>query len=106
MATKRSSIPAAAATKKPTRTAEEERYEALLSVVPIGVAQLSIDRCIQYVNDRLCDILGHPRSDLVGKRLKDFSHPEDNEVTETAVSELIDSPASTSIRNSTPSRPT
>ena len=67
----------------------EERYAAIFSVAPVGIVQLGMDRRMQYVNDRLCEILGRPREDLVGRRLKDFSHPEDNEMTEAAVGELI-----------------
>jgi len=69
--------------------AVEERHAALFSVAPVGIAQLGTDRRIQYVNDRLCEILGRARDELVGSRLKDFSHPEDNPLTENAVSGLI-----------------
>jgi diguanylate cyclase (GGDEF)-like protein/PAS domain S-box-containing protein len=72
----------------------EERYAAIFAVAPVGIAQLSMDRRIQYVNDRLSEILGCTREELVGRRLKDFSHPDDNEATEVAVVELIKSRAS------------
>ena len=67
----------------------EERYAAIFSVAPVGIAQLSDDRRIEFVNDQLCEILGHAREQLIGHRLKEFSHPDDNEATEATVGELI-----------------
>jgi len=77
----------------PSRLQIEERYAALFSLAPVGIAQLNLDRKLEVVNDALCDILGYGRDELIGRRLRDFSHPDDNERTDAVVAELIGSEA-------------
>ena len=79
--------------KKPSRFQIEERYAALFSLAPVGIAQLNLDRELEFVNDALCDILGYERDQLIGRRLRDFSHPDDNELTDAVVADLIASEA-------------
>jgi diguanylate cyclase (GGDEF)-like protein/PAS domain S-box-containing protein len=74
----------------------EERYAAIFSLAPVGIAQMSMDRRLQFVNDALCEIFGYSREELVGHRLKDFSHPEDNEATDEAIARLLSSELKTS----------
>ena len=78
---------------KPGSVPIEERYAALFALAPVGIAQLNLDRRLEFVNDALCDILGYRRDQLIGRRLRDISHPEDNERTDAAVAELIGSEA-------------
>jgi diguanylate cyclase (GGDEF)-like protein/PAS domain S-box-containing protein len=77
-----------------TRRQLEEHYAALFALAPVGIARLSLDRRMEYVNDAFCEILGYSRKDLIGRRLREISHPEDNERTDTVVGELIASGAS------------
>jgi PAS domain S-box-containing protein len=44
----------------------EERYRAVVESALEGVMVLSDDGCITYANERVAEILGYPRDDLIG----------------------------------------
>jgi diguanylate cyclase (GGDEF)-like protein/PAS domain S-box-containing protein len=82
-----------AGAKRQSRRELEEQYAALFSYAPVGIARLNLDRRLEFVNDALCDILGYEPEDLIGRRLRDISFPQDNERTDAAVADLIASEA-------------
>lgn len=47
------------------------------------------------VNERLCEILGRSRHDLIGRAVEDFTHPEDAEAERAQVGRLRDEKQST-----------
>ena len=49
-------------------TRERERAAAVLSSLPDGLVIMAPDGTVVEVNDALCDLLGIPRDDLVGRR--------------------------------------
>ena len=56
----------------------------------VAVAQLTIEGAFLSVNDRLCEILRHPRTDLLAKNFREFLHSAEGQSEfETAVSRLI-----------------
>ncbi len=57
----------------------EERFNLLTSLSPVGVFHADTSGTIQYVNKRLCDILGVTEDRLLGNRLENFLHPEDRQ---------------------------
>ena len=42
-----------------------------------GVALVSADGVIEFANAALCQMLGRPRSEVVGRHFNDFTHPDD-----------------------------
>lgn len=57
--------------------AAEGRFRTAFDHAPIGMALVDLEgRCLE-VNHKLCEILGYPEADLVGKTLRELTHPED-----------------------------
>jgi PAS domain S-box-containing protein len=57
---------------------QEEPFLATFELVGFGVAHLSLDGRFTMVSRRLCDIVGHPRNELLAKALPDIVDPEDS----------------------------
>jgi len=58
----------------------EERYRRTFELAASGIAHIGLDRRFVRVNRRLCEILGYPEGELIGKTGHDISHPEDADV--------------------------
>ena len=56
---------------------QEEPFLATFALVGFGVAHLTLDGQFTMVNQRLCEILGHGRNELLSKRFPDIVHPDD-----------------------------
>ncbi len=63
------------------RLASEQRLAAVIGQSLAGVAEIDLDRRLVYVNNRLCEILGYSRDELLGRRLEEFVPPEDASIT-------------------------
>ncbi|HSA89508.1 MAG TPA: PAS domain S-box protein [Burkholderiales bacterium] len=59
----------------------EARYRQTFELAASGICHVRDGRFIQ-VNRRLCEILGYPEPELLGKHVKEISHPEDRDVTD------------------------
>jgi PAS domain S-box-containing protein len=59
------------------RLAEEERFRATFEQAAVGIAHVGLDGRWQRVNQRLCDILGYPREELLGMTFQQITHPDD-----------------------------
>jgi diguanylate cyclase (GGDEF)-like protein/PAS domain S-box-containing protein len=59
----------------------EERYRLLTHNSLSGIYIL-VDATLVYVNDRLAEIMGWSAQELVGKKFRDFVHPDDRELVE------------------------
>ena len=57
----------------------EERFRATFEQAAVGVAHVGADGGWLRVNDRLCDIVGYTREELLQKTFQDITHPEDLE---------------------------
>ena len=55
----------------------EEPFLATFALVGFGVAHLTLDGKFTMVSHRLCEIIGHPRTELIGKPFQDILHAED-----------------------------
>ncbi len=55
----------------------EERLRAVVSQSAAGIGQGSLDGEILHVNSRFCEMLGYDEHELVGKNIRDITHPED-----------------------------
>jgi len=65
-------------------TREEEhraRFDATFEHAAIGLAHVGLEGHILLANRRLCEMFGHAREELVGRAVRDLSHPEDIDST-------------------------
>lgn len=61
------------------REGSEDHFRATFERAPVGMAHLSADGRWLRVNDKLCEIVGHPREELVGRPFREITHPADVE---------------------------
>lgn len=67
----------------------EQRFGKYFHQDLIGMAAVTVDsRWLEY-NDRLCEILGYRREELLHKTWKDLSHPDDLEMALTYFRRLV-----------------
>ena len=61
-----------------TLRASEERFRLIFEQAAVGVSECSA-RTGEYirVNQRYCDIVGYAREELLGRRFRDITHPDD-----------------------------
>jgi PAS domain S-box-containing protein len=52
-------------------------FQSTFDCAPVGMAHVSLDGRFLRVNDRLCEIAGYSREELVGTSFPDITHPED-----------------------------
>ncbi|HEY9597247.1 MAG TPA: PAS domain S-box protein, partial [Cyanophyceae cyanobacterium] len=67
----------------------EERFRATFEQAAIGMTQATPEGQLLLVNQRLCDILGYSREELLTKTHRDFVHPDDLETTECCLEQLL-----------------
>ena len=63
--------------------ASEERFRLTFELAASGIAHVGLDGRLLLVNQSLCEILGYSKDELVGRSVKEISHPEDRDVTDT-----------------------
>jgi len=66
----------------------EARFRETFELAATGIAHVSLDGRFLRVNRRLCEMFGYEESELIGRSVKDLSHPEDRDVTDEALAEL------------------
>jgi diguanylate cyclase (GGDEF)-like protein/PAS domain S-box-containing protein len=65
-------------------TQEEEhraRFVATFESSAVGLAHVDPDGRILIANQRLCELLGYSRKELIGRTVRELSHPEDIDAT-------------------------
>jgi PAS domain S-box-containing protein len=55
----------------------EEQFRAAFEKAPVGIAHLGADGRFQRINQKLCEILGYTRKELLDLSIKGVTHPED-----------------------------
>jgi PAS domain S-box-containing protein len=55
----------------------EGRFRAIFENAAAGIARVALDGRWLEVNQRFCDIVGHPREELLTKTFSDITHPDD-----------------------------
>jgi PAS domain S-box-containing protein len=58
----------------------EERFKAAFEQAAVGMAYVGVDGRWLRVNQKLCDIVGYPREELLSLRFQDITYPEDLEM--------------------------
>ena len=66
----------------------EERFRWTFEQAAVGMAHVNPQGNVVRVNQKLCDILGYTRDELLKLRLRDLTHPDDLTVTLTGVDKL------------------
>lgn len=64
--------------------ASELRFRLTFEHAGSGIAHVDLDGRYLQVNMSLCRILGYTSAELVGRTVKEFSHPEDRDKTDAA----------------------
>jgi PAS domain S-box-containing protein len=60
-------------------TESETRFRGTFENAAVGIAHIGLDGAWVRVNQRLCDIIGSTREELLGRRYQDITHPDDLE---------------------------
>lgn len=55
----------------------EEKFRATFEQAAVGMSHISLDGTFLNVNQKLCDILGYEREELLGRKFQEITHPED-----------------------------
>jgi hypothetical protein len=59
------------------RRGSEKRFRAIFEQAAAGIALLAPDGRWLLANQKLCDTVGYPRDELLGKTFQDITHPDD-----------------------------
>jgi PAS domain S-box-containing protein len=59
----------------------EERFRAIFDQAAVGVSQMGADGRYVLVNQRMCDILGYSREELLERSFRDVTYPDDVEAS-------------------------
>ena len=57
--------------------ASEQRFRRTFEQAPVGVVQIGADGRVEAVNPAYCRLLGYPAADLIGRRVEEWTHPDD-----------------------------
>jgi len=60
-----------------TLNASEERFRATFEQAAVGISHVAVDGTFLRVNQRLCDLLGYTRDELLALTFQQLTHPED-----------------------------
>jgi len=63
--------------RQANRLAADAQFRELFEQAAVGLAQVGLDGSFLRVNQRLCDIVGYPRGELLAKTIQDITHPDD-----------------------------
>jgi len=55
-----------------------------------GIVIIGDDKIVEYVNDRVCDIIGLPRDEILGQSFQRFVHPDSSDLVENRYTSRLD----------------
>jgi PAS domain S-box-containing protein len=64
-------------------SASEALYRQTFELATTGIAHVDLTGRFMKVNRRLCEILGYSEKELIGRSVKEISHPEDRSLTDS-----------------------
>src|SRR5262245_39400575 len=76
----------------------EARFRAIFENAAVGIARVAPDGRWMEVNQRLCDIVGYDREELMTKTLGDITHPDDLEQDLIALRRMLAGEVETYLR--------
>ena len=75
------------------RRQSDALMHATFEQAAVGMAQVNFDGSLIMVNERLCDMLGYSRADVMRLTFRDVTHPDDLADSEAALSQLVEAGA-------------
>ena len=66
----------------------EERFRATFFQAAVGITQATLSGQFRLVNDRICEILGYSRAELLGMTFLEITHPDHRRPVSTQFSDL------------------
>jgi PAS domain S-box-containing protein len=69
----------------------ENRFRTLFNSAASGIALVTVHGRYLRVNDALCALLGYTREEMERANWRDITHPDDVELTDTMISEMLQS---------------
>jgi PAS domain S-box-containing protein len=67
----------------------EERFRATFEQAAVGIAHVSPEGRFLRVNQRFCEIAGYSRTEILGFRVQDITHPDDLSLDIEQVNQLL-----------------
>lgn len=67
---------------------KEEVFSSTVDLAAIGICHVDLDGRFIHVNQRLVEMLGYSEEELIGREVKDISHADDRNVTDTMVEKI------------------
>ncbi len=55
----------------------ERRFRETFEQAAVGITRVDLNGVLVDLNQKFCDMLGYPREELLGKAIKDITHPDD-----------------------------
>lgn len=87
---RRSAIEAALLHSQEQLRQSNEYLDSIISQASVGIAQTDTDGRFVLVNQRYCEILGRDRSELLGTRVSDLTHPDDQLLQDEAFARVLE----------------
>ncbi|MGH8642067.1 MAG: EAL domain-containing protein, partial [Burkholderiales bacterium] len=57
--------------------ASEEQFRAIFEQAAVGITRVDLNGVLVEVNQRFCDMLGYSKDELLGRTVRDITHPDD-----------------------------
>ena len=70
-------VPVAPARTAPPLPGTEQQYRAMFENAAVGITRVDLNGVLVDLNQKFCDMLGYSRDELLGKTVKDITHPDD-----------------------------
>ena len=67
----------------------EERFRAIFEQAAVGISITSLDGTTLRPNDKMCQITGYSREELVGRNYEYFIYPEDIDIDQEEIRKLL-----------------
>jgi diguanylate cyclase (GGDEF)-like protein/PAS domain S-box-containing protein len=73
----------------------ESRFATIFALCPVGLALTAEDGLVVEANPALAQLLDLPKEEVIGRRLLDFTHPEDRSASSAVGQSVIDGDSGT-----------
>lgn len=78
-----------AETQRAVLAASERRFRATFEQAAVGMAHVAPDGRWLHINQKLCDIVGYSREELLARTFQDITHPDDLDIDLAYVRQVL-----------------